>query len=43
MDLGKVHVQHVVSTVIIANLAASPVNTLDLDRLAILDRVGERD
>lgn len=38
MDSGQVDVFHVVGAVVITNLAASPVDALNLDNLAILDR-----
>ena len=39
--LGKINVLHVVGTVVVLDLAAGPVDTLDLDDLAILDTAGE--
>jgi hypothetical protein len=37
VDLGQVDIQHIICTVVISNLAASPVQALDLHNLAILD------
>ena len=37
VDLGQVDIQHIICTVIISNLAASPVHAFDLHDLAILD------
>lgn len=37
VDLGQVDVLHVVGAVIVLDLASSPVHTLDLDGLTILD------
>jgi hypothetical protein len=37
MDLGEVDVQNVISTVVVLDLSTSPVETLYLDSLSILD------
>jgi len=43
VDLGQVDVAHVFSAVVVLDLSASPVDTLDLDHLSILDAASERD
>lgn len=42
VDLGQVDVFHVVGTVIVANLSAGPVYTLDLDDFVVLDCASSR-
>jgi hypothetical protein len=42
VDLGQVYVADVVCRIIVLDLAASPVDTLDLYCLAVLDRSRER-
>ena len=37
MDFCQVDVLHVVGAVVVTNLSAGPVNTFNLDHLAILD------
>lgn len=43
MDLCQLNISDVVGTVIIADLPSRPINALDIDNLAILDLVAERD
>lgn len=43
VDSRKVNIQDIVGTVIVLDLSTGPVETLDLDRLSILDRAAERD
>jgi hypothetical protein len=43
VDLSQVDVQDIVSTVIVLDLSARPVQAFDLDRLSIFDRSAERD
>lgn len=43
MDLGEIHVLHIVRTIIVTNLPASPVDALDLDDLSVFDGAIERD
>ena len=43
MNFSQVDVSHIICTVIISNLAASPVYTFDLDSLSIFDGIGEGD
>lgn len=42
MRSGEVDVSHVVGTVVVLDLAASPIDALDFDSLAILHRGAER-
>lgn len=37
VDLGEVHVQDIISAIVVADLSACPVDTFDLDRLARLN------
>jgi hypothetical protein len=43
MDFSQINIFHVICTVVVANLAACPVNALNLDDLAILDPAAEWD
>jgi len=43
VDSRKVNVQDIVGTIIVLDLPAGPVETLDLDRLSILDGAAEWD
>ena len=43
VHLRQVDVAHIVGTVIVLDLPASPVDALDLDGFAIFDRAGEGD
>jgi hypothetical protein len=37
VDLGEVHITHVIGAVIVTDLATSPVYTFDLDDFVVLD------
>jgi hypothetical protein len=41
VDLGEIDVSNIVGTVIVSDLAASPVDAFYLHRLAVLDGSGE--
>lgn len=43
MDAGEIDILHVVGAVVVADLAAGPVDAFDLDDFAILDGAGEGD
>lgn len=43
MYFGQVNVSHVICAVIISDLTAGPVNTFNLDGLAIFDGIGKGD
>ena len=43
VDLGQVDVTHVICAVVVADLSSSPVHTLNLDHLSVLDRAMHRD
>ena len=42
VDLGQIDVANVVCRIIVLDLAARPVDTLNLYSLSVLDRPGER-
>jgi len=41
MDFGEVDIPNIVCGVVVADLAAGPVNAFDLDCFAVLDGAGE--
>lgn len=43
VNLGQVDIANVVCRIIVLDLAACPVDTLNLYRLSVLDRSSERD
>jgi hypothetical protein len=43
VDLGEVDIADVIGRVVVLDLAAGPVDTLNLDCLSVLDRAGGRD
>ena len=43
VDFGQVDVTHIICAVIVADLSSSPVYTLNLDHLSVLDRAVSRD
>lgn len=43
MDLGEIDVQHVVGGVVVADLAACPVEAFDFDGFVVVDFAAEGD
>ena len=41
MYASQINVQHVIRRIVISDLTASPIDTLDLDDLSVLDRAIE--
>lgn len=41
VDLGKVHIQHIIGRVVVLYLAAGPIETFNLDGLPVLDGATE--